>query len=45
MHSVSWDKICNPKKHGGLGLRKMRDVNQAFMMRVNWRFCAQDLPV
>lgn len=23
----------------------MRDVNQAFMMRVNWRFCAQDLPV
>ncbi|KAL2963186.1 hypothetical protein AAZX31_17G186400 [Glycine max] len=32
MHLVSWDKMCNPKEHGGLGLRKMRRVNQSYMM-------------
>jgi len=31
---VSWDKICRPKKAGGLGLRKMEAVNSAFLSKL-----------
>lgn len=41
VHLVSWDTVCNVKKGGGLGLRKTRDVNQAYMMRASWRLCTQ----
>ena len=34
---VSWDKICRPKKVGGLGLRKMEAVNSAFMSKLTWK--------
>ena len=34
---VSWDKICHPKKLGGLGLRKMEAVNSAFMSKLTWK--------
>jgi len=40
-HLISWDVVCTPKKFAGLGLRKMRSVNPAYMMRANWRFCTQ----
>lgn len=33
--------MCTPKKFGELGLRSMRQVNVAYMMRANWRFCTQ----
>lgn len=41
MHLVSWEKVCRPKHYGGLGLRKARDVNLAFMVRAGWRLCTQ----
>lgn len=28
-HLISWDKLCLPKMEGGLGLRKVQDVNKA----------------
>jgi len=34
---VSWDKICRPKKFGGLGLRKMEAVNSAFLSKLTWK--------
>jgi len=34
---VSWDKICRPKKAGGLGLRKMEAVNSAFLSKLTWK--------
>jgi len=34
---VSWDKICLPKKSGGLGLRKMEALNSAFMCKLIWK--------
>ena len=34
---VSWDKVCRPKKAGGLGLRKMGVVNSAFLSKLTWK--------
>ena len=31
---VSWDKVCQPKKVGGLGLRKMKVVDSAFLRKL-----------
>ena len=36
MSMVGWDKICMPKKHGGLGLKKMDEMNQALLMKLSW---------
>ena len=32
-HLVAWEKICTNKDNGGLGLRKMRGNNEAFLMK------------
>ena len=34
---VSWDKICHPKKSGGLGLRKMEAITSAFLSKLTWK--------
>ena len=31
---VPWDKTCHPKKLGGLGLRKMEAINNAFLCKL-----------
>nr|KYP70239.1 Putative ribonuclease H protein At1g65750 family [Cajanus cajan] len=36
VHTVSWSVICQPKNQGGLGIRNMRDMNMAFMMKNCW---------
>jgi len=36
---VAWDKICHPKKYGGLDLRKTGAVNTAFILA--WKFLTQ----
>lgn len=36
MHLVSWDKVCNRKEDGGLGLRKAKLQNNAYMMKLGW---------
>ena len=33
---VSWDKVCMRKEVGGLGLRKAKLQNNAFMMKLGW---------
>lgn len=30
IQSLAWDKICHPKYEGGLGIKKIEDVNAAF---------------
>ncbi|KAA3481303.1 reverse transcriptase [Gossypium australe] len=33
---VSWDSVCQPKSHGGLRLRQLKDHNTSFMMKVGF---------
>jgi hypothetical protein len=33
----AWDSICIPKVLGGLGIRKMRDVNLALIAKLGWK--------
>ncbi|CAN1818068.1 Putative ribonuclease H protein At1g65750 [Linum perenne] len=35
-HLLSWDHICRSKAQGGLGLRKARELNQAYLMKLGW---------
>ena len=34
---VAWDKVCQPKSLGGLGLRKTEAVNLAFQAKLAWK--------
>ncbi|XP_061347977.1 uncharacterized protein LOC133293425 [Gastrolobium bilobum] len=34
IHPVAWEKVCKSKRNGGIGLRKIRETNQAFMMKI-----------
>ncbi|XVE99040.1 hypothetical protein REPUB_Repub03eG0162200 [Reevesia pubescens] len=36
-HLVSWDKICQKKSQGGLGLRKARFNNLAMLAKSGWK--------
>jgi hypothetical protein len=33
----AWDSLCIPKVLGGLGIRKMRDVNLALISKLGWK--------
>jgi hypothetical protein len=33
----AWDSLCVPKLLGGLGLRKMREVNLALISKLGWK--------
>ncbi|XP_042479159.1 uncharacterized protein LOC122060066 [Macadamia integrifolia] len=35
--SVRWDLCCRPKDEGGLGLRRLRDINKAMLCNMVWR--------
>ncbi|KAF7844636.1 putative RNA-directed DNA polymerase [Senna tora] len=34
VHLVGWDKLCNPKSSGGLGLRHLKVQNSTFMSKL-----------
>ena len=34
---MAWDKVCKPRRNGGLGLRKTAAVNQAFQCKLAWK--------
>lgn len=36
-HLVSWDVVTKEKIQGGLGVRSMRQLNSAFLMKLGWR--------
>lgn len=36
VHLVSWDQVCQPKEIGGLGLKGLRLMNEAFMLKICW---------
>lgn len=36
IHLINWDTICQPKENGGVGLQKLSNVNEAFLMKLGW---------
>ena len=38
---VSWDDLCVPKSEGGLGVRKFRETNRVFALKLIWRLFTQ----
>ena len=37
IHLINWDTVCMPKRCGGLGIKKTKDMNQALLAKVGWR--------
>ncbi|XP_026451379.1 uncharacterized protein LOC113351651 [Papaver somniferum] len=35
--TLKWDNVCTSKEEGGLGIRKLEDVNKALLMKVLWK--------
>lgn len=33
-HLVAWDRVCLPRREGGLGIRASKDMNKAFLGKV-----------
>lgn len=45
MHTVSWERICQPRERGGLGNPKLTVSNQVLLTKLVWRLvmCSEDL--
>lgn len=37
-HLVNWNRCCQPKRRGGLGLRRAKGINKCFQIKLAWRF-------
>lgn len=37
MHTLSWEVLCKNKECGGLGIKRLNEMNDAFLMKVGWR--------
>lgn len=37
MHTVNWDKICQPKDKGGLGISNVEASNKSLLAKLPWR--------
>ncbi|XP_024195608.1 uncharacterized protein LOC112198716 [Rosa chinensis] len=42
VHLVGWETVCQPKKLGGLGIKKTADMNQAMLAKASWRLFQHD---
>lgn len=37
IHSIAWNKICHPKREGGLDIRKPENTNKVFLAKQAWK--------
>ena len=37
LHLIKWDQVCQPKRNGGLGIKKFSLMNQAMFAKQYWR--------
>ncbi|CAN1195923.1 Putative ribonuclease H protein At1g65750 [Linum perenne] len=44
-HLVSWERICQPKENGGLGLKSARVLNRAYMTKLAFLFFQKKEPL
>ena len=42
IHLVKWDIVCTSKRKGGLGIRKLSNLNKALLGKCNWRFSMEE---
>lgn len=40
--SVSWKTVCSPKEAGGLGLKSVKDINRAALLKLCWKLVSSD---
>ena len=45
IHLVKWDIVCTSKRKGGLGIRKLSNLNKALLGKWNWRFSMEEKAV
>lgn len=41
-HPEAWSAICVPQELGGLGLRRMEDINKALLAQLGWKFLTDE---
>ncbi|XP_019190786.1 PREDICTED: uncharacterized protein LOC109185261 [Ipomoea nil] len=37
IHWMAWDRMCVPKKHGGMGFKRLHEFNLALLEKQRWR--------
>lgn len=42
--TVAWSSVCRPLSEGGLGIRSIRGVNEAGMLKLSWEFASSCNP-
>ncbi|XP_019177733.1 PREDICTED: uncharacterized protein LOC109172938 [Ipomoea nil] len=45
IHWMAWDRMCVPKKHGGMGFKRLHEFNLALLGKQGWRMltCPESL--
>lgn len=40
-HAIIWNTVCSPKEEGGLGMKNLEFMNDAFILKLMWRIYAE----
>ncbi|KAM0036124.1 putative RNA-directed DNA polymerase [Helianthus debilis subsp. tardiflorus] len=41
IHWVNWNRVTMPKKFGGLGIKRLKEINEALLFKWVWRYRAE----
>lgn len=42
-YKISWANICKPKGQGGLGLKKLEELEEAYAIKLSWVYFSKTL--